>query len=414
VAAALSAPGTRPRRRGTGLTVAVSAFASLGLAVLVVGKWDELSAGITGAPALVVVAAVALQALALVSRSEAWYVCVRASGGTVGRRRLYRASSMGFVGGLVNGQLSSAARIAALRRSAPKTSPRVSALIAAELPILIVEAMLAALTSFTLVGPLGLPWWLPLVCVAAVVGVSLSLRSLALAKRRWLADGLAVTRSLRGRSRLVGFVLVAVLAQVARNWLLLHAVGVDASVFDAIAVLIAVVSLGQLPFGLSVGAAASVLILGPEGVAAAAAAGVLLTATGTVGGLCFAAWAALDVALSDRHVRVLARRLRSGAQHLASPAQPPWNGLATLPAQMRRAVERTCFDCLGQLQLHAALAPASGDGLPPVNYLTMEKVTMEKGNPSTTRRVRPPWSASFAPAMRPGARQALSSRGRRS
>jgi hypothetical protein len=315
---------------------------------------------------------------------------------------------MGFVGGLVNGQLSSAARIAALRRSAPKASPRVSALIAAELPILVVEAMLAALTSFTLVGPLGLPWWLPLVCVAAVVGVSIGLRGLALAKGRWLADGLAVTRSLQGRSRLVGFVLVAVLAQVARNWLLLHAVGVDASVFDAVAVLIAVVSLGQLPFGLSVGAAASVLILGPEGVAAAAAAGVLLTATGTIGGLCFAAWAVLDVALSDRHVRLLARRLRSAAQHLASPAQSPWNALATLPAQMLRAVERTCFDCLGQLHLHAALATASGDGRPPVNYLTMRK------GPSTTGRARPPRSASSAPAMRPGARHALSSRGRQS
>ena len=42
------------------------------------------------------------------------------------------------------------------------------------------------------------------------------------------------------------------------------------------------------------GAAAAVLILGSDGVAAAAAAGVLLTATGTVGGLCFAAWAGAD------------------------------------------------------------------------------------------------------------------------
>jgi hypothetical protein len=32
--------------------------------------------------------------------------------------------------------------------------------------------MLAALTSFTLVGPLGLPWWLPLVCLAVAVGMS--------------------------------------------------------------------------------------------------------------------------------------------------------------------------------------------------------------------------------------------------
>ena len=92
-------------------------------------------------------------------------------------------------------------------------------------------------------------------------------------------------RKLRGGSRVVGFVLVAVFAQIFRNWITLHAVGVDASFFDAIAVLIALVTLAQLPVGPSVGAAAAVLILGSDGVAAAAAAGVLLTVTGTVGGL---------------------------------------------------------------------------------------------------------------------------------
>jgi hypothetical protein len=53
------------------------------------------------------------------------------------------------------------------------------------------------------------------------------------------------------------------------------------------------VTLSQLPVGPSVGAAAAVLILGNDGVAAAAA-GVLMTVTGTVGGLCFAAWAGAD------------------------------------------------------------------------------------------------------------------------
>jgi uncharacterized membrane protein YbhN (UPF0104 family) len=101
-------------------------------------------------------------------------------------------------------------------------------------------------------------------------------------------------RSVRGGSRVIGFVLVAVFAQIFRNWMLLHAVGVDASFLDAIAVLIAVVTLGQLPVGPSVGAAAAVLILGGGGVAAAAAAGVLMTVTGTLGGLGFAAWAAGD------------------------------------------------------------------------------------------------------------------------
>jgi hypothetical protein len=70
--------------------------------------------------------------------------------------------------------------------------------------------------------------------------------------------------------------------------------GTDASFFDAIAVLIAVVTHAQLPVGPSVGAAAAVLILGSDGVAAAAAAGILMTVTGTIGGLCFAGWAGAD------------------------------------------------------------------------------------------------------------------------
>jgi uncharacterized membrane protein YbhN (UPF0104 family) len=133
-----------------------------------------------------------------------------------------------------------------------------------------------------------------------------------LRKGRELWKGLAVLRVLRGGSLVIGFVLVAVFAQIFRNWLLLHAVGVDASFFDAIAVLIALVTLAQLPVGPSVGAAAAVLILGRDGVAAAAAAGLLMTTTGTVGGLCFAGWAGADRLWSlMRHAQL--RRARDRA-----------------------------------------------------------------------------------------------------
>jgi hypothetical protein len=216
--------------------VAASTAATLALAFLLFGRWDELETGVTGAPLAIAAAAVSLQLLALLARSEAWHVCVRASGGSVSRRALYRASSMGFVGGLLHTQLGTAARIATLRRTAPEESPRVPALIGAELPILIVEGALAALTSFTLVAPLGLPWWVPLLCLAAVAGASAALRTVAAAGARWLRSGLAVMRTLDGGARLAGFVLVAVVAQVVRNWLMLHAVGIDASLFDAIAV----------------------------------------------------------------------------------------------------------------------------------------------------------------------------------
>ena len=181
-------------------------------------------------------------------------------------------------------------------------------LVAAEFPILAVEAALAALTSFTLIGPLGLPWWLPIICIAVIGLLSAGLRHMALSKGRELWRGLAVLRSLRGGSLVVAFVLVAVFAQIFRNWMLLHAVGVDASFFDAIAVLIALVTLSQLPIGPTVGAAAAVLILGGDGVAAAAAAGVLTTATGTAGGICFALWAGGDQVWAALRRRARLRR----------------------------------------------------------------------------------------------------------
>jgi hypothetical protein len=198
------------------------------------------------------------------------------------------------VGSQLNSQVGTAARIGALRRAAPGECPRVPALIAAEVPILTIEAVLAALTSFTLVGPLGLPWWLPLVFVAVAVLLAAGLRKAAGRWREGFWSGLAVLRNLHGRSGVIALVLVAVVSQIARNWLMLKAVGVDASVLDATAVLIAIVTLSQLPVGPSVGAAAVVVILGANGVALAAAAGVLLTATGTAGALAYAAWAAID------------------------------------------------------------------------------------------------------------------------
>jgi uncharacterized membrane protein YbhN (UPF0104 family) len=301
------------RRHRASIAVVASLATAAVLVLVLAGRRDEFVDAISEAAIWVLVATALLQVVALLARSEAWHRTIEAAGGTVERRILYRASSMQVLGGVINGQLGVAARIAALRRSSPAISPQVPTLIAAEFPILAVEATLAALTSFTLVAPLGLPWWLPIVALIVIVVASAGLRHLALSKGRMLWSGLAVLRSLQGGSWVIGLVLVAVFAQIFRNWLLLHAVGVDASFFDAIAVLIAVVTLGQLPVGPSVGAAAAVLILGRDGVAAAAAAGVLMTVTGTLGGLCFAAWAGADRLWSGSAAGL--RRARAQAPH---------------------------------------------------------------------------------------------------
>ena len=281
-------------RHRTSITIIGSLVSAAILGLVLAGRRDEFTEALSSASLGVLAVVVLLQIVALLARSEAWHLTIEAAGGTVARRVLYRASSIAILGSLLNAQVGMAARIAALRRSSPEVAPRVPTLIAAEFPIVAVEATLAALASFTLVGPLNLPWWLPLIAIAVVATASAGLRRLALWEARELWKGLAVLRKLHGGSLVVGFVLVAVFAQIFRNWLTLHAVGVDASFFDSIAVLIALVTLAQLPVGPSVGAAAAGLILGSDGVAAAAAAGVLLTVTGTVGGLLFAAWAGAD------------------------------------------------------------------------------------------------------------------------
>jgi hypothetical protein len=310
------APLAFTRRAGGVAWLAAGLAVTGGLIVVVAGRREEFAQALGAAPLLVLAAAAALQAVALLSRCEAWHVSVGAAGGIVGRRRLYCAAGAGNLASQINAQLGAAARIAVLRRLAPAAAPRVPALIGAELPILGVEAVLAALTSFTLVGPLGLPWWSPVVVLGPALIAVAGLRGLARrAGAFW--SGLAVLRSLEGRTRLIAFVLLAVLAQILRNWLMLDAVGVHASPLDAVAVLIAIVTLSQLPVGPSVGAAAVVAILGGNGVALAAAAGVLLTVTGTIGALVFATWALVDRLADFRARRLASRRRRADGPRAA-------------------------------------------------------------------------------------------------
>ena len=281
-----------PWRRSLGIALPVAALGVL--ATVVLSRRDVFANALDSSPLWILGVAVLLQLAALVARSEAWHRCVQAAGSTVPRRGVFRASGIGGLGSIVNGQVGVAARIATLRRSAPTQCPRVGALLAAEVPIIAIEVSLAALTSFTLLGPLGLPWWSAVLCFAVSLAAVGGLSILSRRRTTGLWSGLAILRSINGRTRIIGLVLIAVFAQIARNWLALHAIGVDASVSDAIAVLIALVTLSQLPLGPSVGAVAVVVILGSNGVALAAAAGILLSATGLAGTLCFGGWALGD------------------------------------------------------------------------------------------------------------------------
>jgi uncharacterized membrane protein YbhN (UPF0104 family) len=269
------------------------------LAFVLAGRRAQFSAALHTAPLSFLTLAVLLQIVALLARSEAWNVCVRAAGGTVGRRVLFRAAAVGYIASVLNGSVGMAARIASLRRAAPEITPRAPALIAAEVPIITVEVALVAIFSFTLIAPLGVPWWVPVIVVGVTAAVVAALRRFSGRHRTGLWAGLTILR-IPGRGRLITYTLLAVCAQIARNWLMLHAIGVNVSIFDAMALLIVMFTVGQLPIGPSTAPAATVLILGANGVAATAAAGVLLTVTGIAGSLCYAAWALTDRIVAGR------------------------------------------------------------------------------------------------------------------
>src|SRR5687767_10540319 len=112
------ARGWARRHPGTVTLIGTLAVA----AALAVGLWDkrdEFGAAFGSASAPILIIAVALQVVWLIGRSEAWHVCVGAAGGSVGRRCLYRAAAVGYLGNIFNSNVGLAARIAALRRSAP-------------------------------------------------------------------------------------------------------------------------------------------------------------------------------------------------------------------------------------------------------------------------------------------------------
>jgi uncharacterized membrane protein YbhN (UPF0104 family) len=302
--------GVTSFRRRVLLSVLGALAVTAVLGFVLARRRGQFTAALHTAPVSLLALAAALQILALLARSEAWNVCVRAAGGTVTRRLLFRAAGIGYLASLVNGSVGMAVRIVSLRRIAPQSTPRVPALVAAEVPIITVEVALAAIFSFTLIAPLGVPWWVPVIAVASTIGVVVALRRVSERHRTGLWTGLAIVRK-HGRGRVIAFTVLAVCAQVARNWLMLHAIGVNVSIFDAMALLIAMFTFGQLPIGPSIGPAAAVLLLGNHGIAAAAAAGVLLTVTGVAGSLCYAAWAITD--------RIVTGQRSAGPEPIVTP-----------------------------------------------------------------------------------------------
>jgi hypothetical protein len=257
-------------------------------------------AAIGACPAWAVAGATTAHLLTLALRTEAWRTVLRGAGARALRPGALHAANAGaFLAGAVQGHAAMPARIALLRRYGGKESPEAAQIALGDAPIFMFEvcttALLAAVAS-TAVG--AIPAWVPWAMLAAAIAILVALRGLFCHFRdRRLVAGLGVLANADLRNRLAlavaGFTGLALL----RTWIVLAAFGLPSDPAHVCLVLFTMGTVGLLPIGVGTGPAATVAALGTADLAAATAAG-LVVSTATVlavliyAGVCWA-WRAV-------------------------------------------------------------------------------------------------------------------------
>jgi hypothetical protein len=250
-----------------------------GVLALCVARHDELLTAVATVPPITLLGLAALHLLGLVARSEAWRLSLGAIGGApLGRRIVHTANAGAFVVGSLEAHATMPARIALLRRLAGRDAPHPGHVAVADLPMLLIEVAIAAL----LLGMTG-EWWAP----PAAVGVLVVAR---LAAGRKATRGLAVLADVRRRAALTGLVAFIVCCGLARIWLTLSVVHLDASPSEVAVAFAMLGAFGLLPLGPSAPPGALLVLTGGAG---ALAAGLVLSATSITGVLLYAGLLAL-------------------------------------------------------------------------------------------------------------------------
>lgn len=276
------------RRAGT----LILPLASIALvAVVCAGHADDLGHALANVAIWVFAAGVAVHLGVLAVRTEAWRVTLAATGTTPPRPAVHRASAIGFLAGIVEGHAALPARMTVARRIAPAETPPMREMMLSDVPVYGLEAcILVTLLPLAAARGIGLPAWTAALAIVAAPGSVLGLRLLhqRFASHR-LAGGLAVLGrpDLRGRLLLLAAAVVAL--TFVRIWIILAATGLPAGPDDAAVVYVAVTIIGQLPLGPATGPAATLAVTSGSGVADAAAAGLVISATSIAGVLGYCA-----------------------------------------------------------------------------------------------------------------------------
>jgi hypothetical protein len=272
-------------------TVFVPAAMALLIGYLLMTRGASVLAAIAAVPPWAIAGATMAHLLTLVLRTEAWGTVLRAAGWErLNLRALHAANAGAFLAGTVQGQAAMPTRIALLRRFGGRDAPDVSQIAFADAPIFMFEvcttALLAAVAS-TAVGVI--PGWVPWAMLGGALTVLAGLRLAygRLRDRRFAAGlGVLARPDLRVKLAIVvgGFTLMALL----RTWIVLTGFGLPSDPATICLVLFTMGTVGLLPIGVGTGPTATVAALGTTNLAAATAAGVVVSAATVLAVLIYA------------------------------------------------------------------------------------------------------------------------------
>jgi hypothetical protein len=280
----------RGRARRTASAVGPAAAALL-VGWIGVSHGPEILAALAACPPWVLAGATFAHVLTLALRTEAWRTVLRGAGGErLDARSLHTANAGAFLAGTVQGSAALATRIVLIRRFGGDRAPSVAQITLADAPILMYEvctsALLAAVASTAVPA---IPPWAPwAMLAAAAAGLGAMRLAYGRFRHRHFAAGLAVMASPRLRTRLAIVVGAFTGMALIRTWLVLLGFGLPSDPADVCLVLLSMGVIGLLPIGVGTGPTATVAALGATDLAAAAAAGMVVSAATVLAVLVYA------------------------------------------------------------------------------------------------------------------------------
>jgi hypothetical protein len=260
------------------------------LAYVIATNWHEIVTAAKRTTLAELVLVTALAFLTLLARTEAVVCCLTAMGARPRRRDIHAANSLTFLAATINHYVSSVVRGALLRRIDRERSPTIAQMVMVDTSTTLIEALVVGILIVLSASALKLPWWVAvLVLFACVCGVFAALATRKRFAHRELFRGLDVLVHSRQRTIVAALMVVVIVAQVARTFIVLSSVGLDPTLLQAVATFVAGGLLSSLFAGPGAGAAGGPLIVfGHSSLAASAAAGIELSITSLIAGLLYA------------------------------------------------------------------------------------------------------------------------------